>query len=141
MLTRHTGFDSWPILKLNCFNFVVLARQCAAAGFDPHTCKDWKQTPTQFQFDQAWINLPTMHLGQTPGTVVVDLSSLGGEVPTAVRHAWGETDCCDLSDPDLYVTHGCIANCPIMSSSALPANPFMAKIVGGKCKCMPPGPG
>ena len=33
---------------------------------------------------------------------------------------------------------GCVANCPIMSSSALPANPSIAKIVGGKCECIPP---
>jgi hypothetical protein len=25
-----------------------------------------------------------------------------------------------------------------MSSSGLPANPFIAKIAGGKCKCVPP---
>lgn len=52
----------------------------------------------------------------------------------------------DLSDPTLGVTHGCVANCPIMSSagassshSMLPANPFIAKITdGGKCTCIPP---
>jgi hypothetical protein len=40
----------------------------------------------------------------------------------------------------LSVQHGSIANCPIMSSSALPlpANPFMAKIAGGKCECIAP---
>ena len=36
------------------------------------------------------------------------------------------------------VQHGSVANCPIMSSSELPANPFMAKIVGGKCDCVAP---
>ena len=52
----------------------------------------------------------------------------------------------DLSDPTLGVTHGCVANCPIMSTagaasspSMLPANPFIAKITdGGKCTCIPP---
>jgi hypothetical protein len=60
------------------------------------------------------------------------------QAPTAVRYAWGDTDCCDITDPDLMVTHGCVANCPIMSSSNLPANPFMSKIVGGKCQCIAP---
>ena len=66
------------------------------------------------------------------------------QVPTAVRYAWGFTNCCDLSDPTLGVTHGCVANCPIMASSTddrahpLPANPFIAKIVGGKCECVAP---
>jgi hypothetical protein len=26
---------------------------CAAAGFDAANCKDWVQTPEQFQFDQV----------------------------------------------------------------------------------------
>ena len=111
---------------------------CAAAGFDPVTCKGWKQTPEQFQFDQAWINLPIMSVGTAPGTITADISQLDGQVPTAVRYAWGFTNCCDLTDPTLGVTHGCVANCPIMSSSALPANPFIAKIVGGKCECVAP---
>ena len=59
-------------------------------------------------------------------------------MPTAVRYAWGLISCCDRSDPTLWVTHGCVANCPIMSSSGQPANPFHAKIVGGKCSCVPP---
>ena len=111
---------------------------CAAAGFDPVTCKGWKQTPEQFQFDQAWINLPIMSVGTAPGTITADISQLDGQVPTAVRYAFGDTNCCDLTDPTLGVTHGCVANCPIMSSSSLPANPFIAKIAAGKCECIPP---
>ena len=42
-------------------------------------------------------------------------------------------------DPDTYVTKPCgPASCPIMSSSSLPANPFLAKIVDGKCECIAP---
>ena len=33
---------------------------CAAAGFDPLSCKGWTQTDYQFQFNQAWINLPIL---------------------------------------------------------------------------------
>ena len=77
-------------------------------------------------------------LGADGSSLDVDLTPLNGSAPTAVRYAWGIIDCCDYSDPDLYIKKGCIANCPIMSSSNLPANPFMAKIVSGKCECIAP---
>jgi sialate O-acetylesterase len=87
-------------------------------------------------FDEGWIML-NLTLA-SPTSIKVDLSPLNGAVPTAVRYAWGVLDCCDYSDPDLYVTHGCIANCPISSGSNLPANPFQAKIVDGQCECVAP---
>ena len=38
-----------------------------------------------------------------------------------------------------YVTKPCgPASCPIMASGGLPANPFLAKIVDGKCECIAP---
>ena len=89
------------------------------------------------QFNEGWINLP-LAPGPTPSSIIVDLAPLNGAVPTSVRYAWGVTDCCDLTDPDTYTKHGCIANCPIISSSGLPANPFMAQIVEGKCECVAP---
>eukprot|EP01052_Picozoa_sp_SAG31_P017615 SAG31_NODE_1213_length_9359_cov_4.298164_10_plen_97_part_00 len=67
---------------------------CAAAGFDARTCKGWKQTPDQYMYGQAWINLPAMSPGSTPGTLTVDLSPLEGQIPTAVKYAWGGTNCC-----------------------------------------------
>lgn len=68
---------------------------CAAAGFDPLTCEGWKQTPEQYMYGQAWINLPAMQVGAgAPGTLTVDLSPLAGQVPTAVKYAWGGTNCC-----------------------------------------------
>ena len=79
-----------------------------------------------------------MAVGSSPGIITADISQLDGQIPTAVKYAFGNTNCCDMNDPTLGVTHGCVANCPIMSSSALPANPFIAKIVGGKCECIPP---
>ena len=89
------------------------------------------------QFNMGWINLP-LRAGPTPTSAIVDLAPLRGSVPTAVRYAWGIVDCCDLSDPSLYSEHGCIANCPLVGSSGLPANPFMARIEGGKCTCVAP---
>jgi hypothetical protein len=93
--------------------------------------------PPPVTLDSQWIML-NYTLGADGNSLEVDLSPLNGSVPTAVRYAWGIFDCCDYSDDNLYITHGCIANCPIMSSSALPANPFMAKITGGKCQCVAP---
>jgi hypothetical protein len=89
------------------------------------------------QFNEGWINLP-IAAGPTPTSITVDLAPLKGAVPTAVRYAWGNVDCCDLTDPDIYSVHGCIANCPVMGSSGLPANPFIAKIAASKCECVAP---
>eukprot|EP00039_Didymoeca_costata_P020170 m.340304 g.340304 ORF g.340304 m.340304 type:complete len:677 (+) comp19230_c0_seq1:26-2056(+) len=89
-------------------------------------------------FNMGWINLP-IKAGPSPNTIVADLTPLAGKVPTAVRYAWGTVDCCDLTDPDTYSVHGCIANCPIIGSkSKLPANPFVASIQNNKCKCISP---
>ena len=87
--------------------------------------------------DSGWLQLN--YTAAASGTaVVVDLAPLKGAAPTAVRYAWGMVDCCDHTDPTLYVSHGCIAQCPITSSSGLPANPFQAKVVGGACTCVAP---
>lgn len=87
-------------------------------------------------FDDGWIMLNFSLASKT--SIKVDLSPLNGAVPTAVRYAWGVLDCCDYSDPELFVSHGCIASCPIMSSSKLPAYPFQARIVAGRCECVAP---
>eukprot|EP00463_Aulacantha_scolymantha_P000328 TRINITY_DN1198_c0_g1_i1.p1 TRINITY_DN1198_c0_g1~~TRINITY_DN1198_c0_g1_i1.p1 ORF type:complete len:248 (-),score=11.19 TRINITY_DN1198_c0_g1_i1:243-986(-) len=92
--------------------------------------------PPGVHLDSGWITLNFTLASST--SIKVDLAPLKGIVPTAVRYAWGVVNCCDSSDPNLYVTHGCIATCPIMSSSGLPANPFQAKIVKGKCECVLP---
>ena len=87
--------------------------------------------------DSGWISLN--FTSSSSSSVSVDLSTLNGVSPTAVRYAWGTVDCCDHTDPNLYVSYGCIAQCPIMSSSGLPANPFQAQITSeGACKCVAP---
>jgi len=89
-------------------------------------------------FDSGWQSL-NFTASPSGAAIVVDLTPLNGLAPTAVRYAWGMVDCCDHTDPDLYVKYGCIAQCPIMSSSGLPGNPFAAKIVaGGTCECVAP---
>jgi len=106
------------------------------------TCPTWaggdgKVQPVGF-FDSESDWIPLNFSLDTSSSIKVDLTPLNGAVPTAVRYAWGVLNCCDLSDPMLYITHGCLATCPIMSSSGLPANPFQAKIVDGECECVAP---
>jgi len=88
-------------------------------------------------FDSGWTQL-NFTAAASGTAIIVDLAPLAGAAPTAVRYAWGATDCCDHTDPTLFVSHGCIAQCPIMSSSGLPANPFQARIVSGACSCVAP---
>eukprot|EP00039_Didymoeca_costata_P020049 m.339850 g.339850 ORF g.339850 m.339850 type:complete len:823 (+) comp19004_c0_seq1:14-2482(+) len=112
-----------------------------AGGPDPYP-KDGlvlacSKCETDYDADSSWIML---NFTQVPGknAIAVDLRPLNGSQPTAVRYAWGIINCCDYADPNLFVTHGCIENCPIMSTSGMTANPFMAKIQGGVCECLPP---
>ena len=84
-----------------------------------------------------WVELN--YTAASSGTgLVADLSPLNGTAPLGVRYAWNSLFCCDLTDPTLYVSHDCIAACPVMSTAKLPANPFHASIVGGSCKCQAP---
>jgi len=98
--------------------------------------------------DQGWMPI-NMTLGSDKVSVIGDLTSLSGSAPTAVRYAWGMSECCDKTDPDLYVKYSCggpqgntggtYGPCSLMSSSKVfPANPFIAKIVDGKCECIAP---
>lgn len=75
-------------------------------------------------------------LGSAPNTVEIDLAKTNG-VAFGVRFGFeGGGDCCaNMAAGNFF----CEARSPIMLKKAmLPANPFMAKIVGGRCQCMPP---
>ena len=88
--------------------------------------------------DGGWVQL-NFTAAANNLAIEVDLTPLNGAPPTSVRYAWGMVDCCDHTDPNLYVTSGCIAQCPIMSSSGLPGNPFAAKVTAaGTCECVAP---
>ena len=113
-------------------------------------CPAWagggKTTNASAGLDQGWVRLNISATAGATNSITVDLTPLNGTgvngttpAPTAVRYAWGIISCCDPSEPGIYETHGCIANCPVMASpSGYPANPFIAQIVGGKCQCVPP---
>jgi hypothetical protein len=73
--------------------------------------------------------------GDSPAEVVVDLSRTNGTA-FAIRYA-DNGDCCS---EDMPTSKPCLpASCPVYGSvSALPASPFVAHIVDGKCKCVAP---
>eukprot|EP00051_Salpingoeca_urceolata_P012456 m.154374 g.154374 ORF g.154374 m.154374 type:complete len:759 (-) comp17497_c1_seq1:23-2299(-) len=101
-------------------------------------CPSWAggPSPPNATVGEGWISL---NITSTDGSgVAVDLTPLNGTSPTAVRYAWGIINCCDPDDALLYVTHPCLPSCPISSGSGLPANPFIAQIVGGSCQCVAP---
>ena len=95
----------------------------------------------QPQGPEPWIELD-IKLGAKPGEVIVDLAKLNGSEPLAIRYAWeDEQKSCCLADSGLHsALYPCLeASCPIKTKRGmLPANPFMAAIVGGRCKCVPP---
>lgn len=88
----------------------------------------------------AWVtvDIAKPHNDTASNEVVLDIRNIINTNGTvfAVRYAW-TGDCCSESPPS---SKPCpVESCPIMgSSSALPANPFVAHIVGGKCKCVAP---
>ena len=79
-------------------------------------------------------------------SVLVDLTTTGG-IAYAVRYAW-DGDCCDGgpkidNDPLLLLSsssdHCPLGSCPLVGSpSGLPANPLLARVVSGRCQCVPP---
>jgi hypothetical protein len=82
----------------------------------------------------AWVFVDIVP-GTNPNEVVVDLSKVNGTV-YAIRYGW-TGDCCSEDPPTASPCP--LASCPIMGSlSQLPANPFVAHIVGDKCKCVAP---
>mmetsp|Transcript_29668 Transcript_29668/g.44778 ORF Transcript_29668/g.44778 Transcript_29668/m.44778 type:complete len:472 (+) Transcript_29668:67-1482(+) len=92
----------------------------------------------------AWLSVP-IKVGSSPFEVVADVSDFLNKtsgVPHvyAVRYMW-KGSCCD-GRQELNVTRDdyCpLSSCPIMGqSSSLPANPFIAKIINGRCQCIPP---
>jgi hypothetical protein len=89
-------------------------------------------------------------------SIAADLSGLNRAPIYAVRYAWSnalrdEPLCC-RADPLLFKAKPCPpASCSIMASgeltagglgggfnSGLPANPFLARIISGRCRCLLP---
>ena len=95
-------------------------------------------TATTTAASAAWV-MVDVKAGSSPTEVIVDLSKLNGATPIAIRYGWGNDNsdsCCAPASP----TEPCVpASCPLWDpSSSLPANPFIARIEGGRCSCVPP---
>lgn len=86
-----------------------------------------------FEDSKTWVSVDVQQ--ESPTSLTVDLSKTQG-VAFGLRYAW-KGDCCDERPPSGAACT--IASCPLMAkSSNLPANPFLAKIVNGKCQCVAP---
>ena len=102
-------------------------------------CPSWAGPPAGAYNASAgkWFQVDIV--SATADSVTVDLSALNGSSPVAIRYSWGIFDCCNTGDPMLYVDKPCDTLCPITAApSQLPANPFMAKLIDGKCVCVAP---
>ncbi|CAK9076056.1 Sialate O-acetylesterase (H-Lse) (Sialic acid-specific 9-O-acetylesterase) [Durusdinium trenchii] len=68
-------------------------------------------------------------------SIVVDLAKTQG-MAFGIRYAW-KGDCCDQRPATGAACP--VASCPLMAQhSGLPANPFIAHIENGRCKCVAP---
>lgn len=126
---------------------VQLAAAAAAAGLElPPSPVGLGWVPQANPFQNQWYTTPLVSSADK-SAVTVDLSKLKGLKPLAVRLAWVLFDAPDQSAdtccPGHIAQNGlgvCIpGNCPLYSAvSELPANPFYATILDGKCKCLSP---
>jgi hypothetical protein len=104
----------------------------------------------------AWLPAHVA-LGSAAGTITVTLpAGVTSDSVTAVRYAWGTTNatdaggaipngkditCCEGNGDDMPCVPG---QCPLHAAEplapfgGLPIDPFLAKIVGGKCLCPEP---
>jgi hypothetical protein len=61
----------------------------------------------------------------------------GAQGVFGIRYTMDDVTCCQYYAPTSEPCN--VGSCPLMGkTSGLPANPFMARIVDGKCECIPP---
>ena len=110
------------------------AMEVMVNGTDPHSPAPGRWVTVQIKAK------PPVDGALFEAAVVVDLSSLNGSTALGVRYAWGDSPCC-LNYP-LYPKgdEPCLpGSCPIMAEpSKMPAMPFLAEIVEGRCRCQAP---
>ena len=83
---------------------------------------------------KSWIYVDIAEA--SANSITVDLARSGATI-FGIRYAMEDATCCQHYAP---TSDPCdVASCPLMGRvSRLPANPFMAHVVGGKCVCIPP---
>lgn len=127
------------------------------------TVKQYNQSNPSLSATAVQVNASTtwlpahIALGSAAGTITVKLPAgvASGSV-TAVRYAWGTTNAADdggaiPNGKDITCCEGngddapCVpAQCPLLAAEplapfgGLPIDPFLAKVVGGKCLCPEP---
>eukprot|EP00051_Salpingoeca_urceolata_P015083 m.193183 g.193183 ORF g.193183 m.193183 type:complete len:335 (+) comp18286_c0_seq1:1036-2040(+) len=84
-------------------------------------------------FDKVWVPVDIVGAA-SDNTITVSLEKSGGVI-YGIRYGM-VGDCCSEYAP---TADPCpVASCPLMGSSGLPVNPFLARVEQNKCKCMPP---
>lgn len=163
VLTNISFFCMQPMLRCKKLPNGTRPDHCRSAaqewyclpelGPNPPTGVNWTSTGQNLGFDVGgvpphnpyelppnWVTLNITQKGDNQ--ISADLSVLNGTVPVAVRYAWGNSrdNCCKNKGVRLIgIGEPCKATaCPIMSSFALPANPFLARIKKKKCECIAP---
>merc|ERR1712232_1515864 len=90
-----------------------------------------------FMKPQTWVTVDVA-ASSSQTSVIIDLTNSSG-VAFAVRYAWHGTCCVESNEKHGGIIPCPLESCPIFAEDAkLPANPFIAKIVNGKCKCIAP---
>lgn len=114
----------WVPTSMKTSNIIKINKNCK-----PGTCTNWTKT-AGWNSVTTHVVMPKTMLGlPVAGSKLVDYI-------TGVRYGWSAGPCCPYTGGNLP----CPPNsCPIRGwNSTLPANPFFASIVGGKCVCTPP---
>eukprot|EP00756_Hemistasia_phaeocysticola_P054911 Hpha_TRINITY_DN30826_c0_g1::TRINITY_DN30826_c0_g1_i1::g.155682::m.155682/K05970/SIAE; sialate O-acetylesterase len=103
--------------------------KCDPQGLPRGCCTNYTKT-------DGW-NMVTTHIAVPRDLNLPIPHSRLGDYITGVRYAWSANPCCPGI---LRGSLPCPVNaCPIRGfNSTLPANPFYAEIVGGKCRCTAP---
>ncbi|KAJ9456119.1 hypothetical protein DIPPA_18272 [Diplonema papillatum] len=131
-------WESHVDILTNASLFCLQANQSTEHVHSATLCKDNGEgmeevfpMPTNLLTTWKTVNITS----NSASSISADVSSLGGSV-YGVRYMWSGL-CCDGRPP---TSDPCpIASCPLKGSpSQLPANPFVAKIVNGKCSCIAP---
>eukprot|EP00039_Didymoeca_costata_P008455 m.112529 g.112529 ORF g.112529 m.112529 type:complete len:672 (-) comp14091_c0_seq2:383-2398(-) len=138
--TNSTSFCMEPLTQ--CLPFPNGTRpvgNCGHNGFEYYCPVDLETNNLKASvpdyYDMYWTAL-NITAGPSPYQVTVDLTPLNGTAPAGIRYAWLSNDCCK----GRLFYEPCNGNsCPIIANTTrLPANPFMARIVNGKCQCVAP---
>ena len=98
--------------------------------------------PPRNPYTTNWV-VASVTAGSSANELIIEAppNTPGGAQVVGVKYAWDMPhQCCDDGDKRIGKVYGCrLEACPVMTSPTnLPPNPFMVRVEGGKCKCIPP---